>query len=223
MFGTVCLCVCVCAFSLHRESPDMILGDKPLISEAVLSHQWPTSRYFYQVSWWKKISWTSKWTKHHWLLEYGLVCCTSDLMLVIHDWYALYDSKNLFMLKIYAYFMFLVISSHICVLIFKTYPFMTYICTAICPTPKSFDYWLFEQFPNISEQPGQFKPDMSDFLAQTCPALGSDMSGYRASGYIKGGVPLQTLVPQNLLHSSLVADKALPRRFCISSPNPFGF
>jgi hypothetical protein len=37
VFGTVCLCVCVCAFSLHRESPDMILGDKPLISEVVLS------------------------------------------------------------------------------------------------------------------------------------------------------------------------------------------
>jgi hypothetical protein len=30
--------VCVYAFSLHRESPDMILGDKPLISEVVLSH-----------------------------------------------------------------------------------------------------------------------------------------------------------------------------------------
>jgi hypothetical protein len=31
------MCVCVCAFSLRRESPDMILGDKPLISEVVLS------------------------------------------------------------------------------------------------------------------------------------------------------------------------------------------
>jgi hypothetical protein len=30
--------VCVCAFSLHRESPDMIFGDKPLISDVVLSH-----------------------------------------------------------------------------------------------------------------------------------------------------------------------------------------
>jgi hypothetical protein len=30
--------VCVCAFSFHRESPNMILGDKPLISEVVLSH-----------------------------------------------------------------------------------------------------------------------------------------------------------------------------------------
>jgi hypothetical protein len=29
--------VCVCAFSLRRESPDMILGDKPLIFEVVLS------------------------------------------------------------------------------------------------------------------------------------------------------------------------------------------
>jgi hypothetical protein len=37
IFGIVCLYVCVCAFSLHRESPDMILGDKPLISEVVLS------------------------------------------------------------------------------------------------------------------------------------------------------------------------------------------
>jgi hypothetical protein len=29
--------MCVCAFSLHRESPDMIMEDKPLISEVVLS------------------------------------------------------------------------------------------------------------------------------------------------------------------------------------------
>jgi hypothetical protein len=33
--------VCVCAFSLYRESPDMILGDKPLISEVVLSQLVP--------------------------------------------------------------------------------------------------------------------------------------------------------------------------------------
>jgi hypothetical protein len=37
IYGAVCLYVCVCAFSLRRESPDMILGDKPLISEVVLS------------------------------------------------------------------------------------------------------------------------------------------------------------------------------------------
>jgi hypothetical protein len=37
IFGIECLFVCVCAFSLRRESPDMILGDKPLISEVVLS------------------------------------------------------------------------------------------------------------------------------------------------------------------------------------------
>jgi hypothetical protein len=36
IFGNVCLCVCVCAFSLRWESSDMILGDKPLISEVVL-------------------------------------------------------------------------------------------------------------------------------------------------------------------------------------------
>jgi hypothetical protein len=28
---------CVCVFSLRRESPDMILGDQPLISDVVLS------------------------------------------------------------------------------------------------------------------------------------------------------------------------------------------
>jgi hypothetical protein len=37
IFGIVCLIVCVCAFSLRRESPNMILGDKPLIFEVVLS------------------------------------------------------------------------------------------------------------------------------------------------------------------------------------------
>jgi hypothetical protein len=33
--------VCVCAFSLRRESPDIILGNKPLISEVVLSQLVP--------------------------------------------------------------------------------------------------------------------------------------------------------------------------------------
>jgi hypothetical protein len=33
------MCVCVYAFSLHRESTNMILGDKPLIFEVVLSHR----------------------------------------------------------------------------------------------------------------------------------------------------------------------------------------
>jgi hypothetical protein len=37
IFGIVCLFVCVCTFSLRRESPDIILGDKPVISEVVLS------------------------------------------------------------------------------------------------------------------------------------------------------------------------------------------
>jgi hypothetical protein len=43
IFGIVCLFVCVCAFSLRRESPDMILGDKPLIFEVVLSHVFSTA------------------------------------------------------------------------------------------------------------------------------------------------------------------------------------
>jgi hypothetical protein len=38
IFDIVCLFECVCAFSLRRESPDMILGDKPFTFEVVLSH-----------------------------------------------------------------------------------------------------------------------------------------------------------------------------------------
>jgi hypothetical protein len=37
IFDIICLFVCVCAFSLRRESSNMILGDKPLISDVVLS------------------------------------------------------------------------------------------------------------------------------------------------------------------------------------------
>jgi hypothetical protein len=46
IFGLVCLFVCVCAFSLRRESLDMILRDKPFISEVALSQKgcWPHLR-----------------------------------------------------------------------------------------------------------------------------------------------------------------------------------
>jgi hypothetical protein len=50
IFGIVCLCVCICAFSLRRESPDMILGDKPLISEVVLSHPTTQLRLYFASS-----------------------------------------------------------------------------------------------------------------------------------------------------------------------------
>jgi hypothetical protein len=45
IFGIVCLFVCVCAFSLRRESPDMILGDKPFIFEVVLSQEGSRTTY----------------------------------------------------------------------------------------------------------------------------------------------------------------------------------
>jgi hypothetical protein len=44
--------VCVCSFSLHRESPNMILGDKPLISEVVLS------QLFNACSTWPNMAWS---------------------------------------------------------------------------------------------------------------------------------------------------------------------
>jgi hypothetical protein len=40
--------VCVCAFSLHRESPGRILGDKPLLFKGVLS-QTDTVNFVYVV------------------------------------------------------------------------------------------------------------------------------------------------------------------------------
>jgi hypothetical protein len=50
IYGIVCLYVCVCALSLHRESPDVILGDKPLISEVVLSQLCTTCRVLFDDS-----------------------------------------------------------------------------------------------------------------------------------------------------------------------------
>jgi hypothetical protein len=38
-FMWYCMLICVCVFLLRRESPNMILGDKPLISKVVLSQK----------------------------------------------------------------------------------------------------------------------------------------------------------------------------------------
>jgi hypothetical protein len=43
IYDIVCLYVCVHAFSLHWESSDIILRDKPLISEVVMSHLAPVT------------------------------------------------------------------------------------------------------------------------------------------------------------------------------------
>jgi hypothetical protein len=61
-------------------------------------NQWPISRYFHQAPWWVKISWTLKWTKHHWFSECGLGCCISNLKLATTCW-ACFFVKILFMLK----------------------------------------------------------------------------------------------------------------------------
>jgi hypothetical protein len=82
----------------------------------------------------------------------------------------LFMSKILFMVKIYARFIILLDSSHMYVLIFKTCPSMTYICTTIGPTPKSFDYRLFGQFLIFPELPRQFEPNMSNLQVRTYPS-----------------------------------------------------
>jgi hypothetical protein len=37
--------MCVCAFSLHRESPNIILGDKPLISKVLKNERMKLQRF----------------------------------------------------------------------------------------------------------------------------------------------------------------------------------
>jgi hypothetical protein len=57
------------------------------------------------------------------------------------------------MLKIYACFMILLISSYIYVLIFKTCPIMTYICVSIGLDAKYIDYQFLGSFRTILELP----------------------------------------------------------------------
>jgi hypothetical protein len=59
------LICCVCTFSLHRESPDMILGDESLILEVVLSHVWVSQDRF-QSSYGshRGLSIGTAWAKH---------------------------------------------------------------------------------------------------------------------------------------------------------------
>jgi hypothetical protein len=57
--------------------------------------------------------------------------------------------------------MILLISSHIYVLIFKTYPSMTYICTTIGLYTISVDYRFFGWFPIFLKMTRQFSLDMS--------------------------------------------------------------
>jgi hypothetical protein len=85
-----------------------------------------------------KISWTLKWTKHHWFSKCGLGCCISDLKLVITCWACFYVKKLIYA-HICECFMILLISSHMYVLIFKTCPSMTNICTTTGIYTKSFD------------------------------------------------------------------------------------
>jgi hypothetical protein len=124
-------------------------------------NQWPISRYFHQAPWWVEIPWTLKWTKHHWFMEYGLVYCTSDFNLVITCWACFYVKKFIYA-QIYLCFMILFILSHRYVLIFKTCPIMTYICTTIGLYAKSFNNHLSRGF-QVSSDP--IWPDMSNPFA----------------------------------------------------------
>jgi hypothetical protein len=150
------------------------------------------------------ILWTPKWTKHHWFLEYVLVCCTSDLKLVMLKKYAFMSKKSylckiLFMLddsngfKSYIFFYFHNLS------IYHTHTHYIYIYIyiymyiySIGPTPKSVGYRVFGRFLKFLEPSRQFSPDISGLwpehiqlaghvrlLARTCLGLG-------VPSYIKG-------------------------------------
>jgi hypothetical protein len=117
----------------------------------------------------------------------GLVCCTSDLKLVMPKKKCFYV-KNPIYAKNYSCSMILMVSSHIYVLIFITCPCTTdiYICTSIGPMPNSIVYQIFGQFLNLLETAEAVCTRHVWPFAWTYPASGPDMSGSRDSALYKG-------------------------------------
>jgi hypothetical protein len=91
--------------------------------------------------------------------------------------------------------MILLISSHIYVLIFKSYPSMTYICTTIGLYTISVDYRFFGWFPIFLKMTRQFSLDM----------FGSQVSRV----YKRGSLPLITLTLLFCFHSSSCGSKVI--------------
>jgi hypothetical protein len=155
------------------------------------------SWYFYQTPWWWAILWTLKWTKHYWFSECGLFCCTSNLKLAMLEKYT-FMSKILFTQK-NPCFMIQMVSSHIYILFFKTFPCVThiYILLVLWQNPLNINFL------------GSFR-NYRDNFHWTCPAPGSDKSGTQVSSLYKGVErPLRIL---GLLFSStpsLAASRAL--------------
>jgi hypothetical protein len=117
----------------------------------------------------------------------GLVCCTSDLKLVMPKKKCFYV-KNPIYAKNYSCSMILMVSSHTYVLIFITCPCTTdiYICTSIGPMPNSIVYQIFGQFLNLLETAEAVCTRHVWPFAWTYPASGPDMSGSRDSALYKG-------------------------------------
>jgi hypothetical protein len=120
----------------------------------------------------------SEYLIHHWFLKCGLVCCTSDLKLVMLEKYA-FMSKILFFAKNYTCSMILMVSSHIYVLIFITCP---------CTIHTYILYWPYTKIRWISSFSGGFWGfwNCRDSFHRTCLASGPDMSRSRVSRVYKG-------------------------------------
>jgi hypothetical protein len=75
------LMCCVCVFSLHQGSPNMILGDEPLISEVVLSHHICHKRLNYSCRFCSQhifLAWSVGHDQHQPCLKLMLVLITSS-------------------------------------------------------------------------------------------------------------------------------------------------
>jgi hypothetical protein len=162
------------------------------------------------------ISWSLKWTKHHWFSKYGLVCCTSDLKLVMLEKYA-FMSKN----PIYTKILFMLYDSNG----FKTFFYFhnlsiyhthtsTHILLALCQNPLDIEFLDgFWSFWNCRVNFHRTYP-----ISRTCPALGPDMSRSRVSQLYKGNpIPLGTLASFFHPISSVCSGWALQRQFGASS------
>jgi hypothetical protein len=161
------------------------------------------------------ILWTLKWTKHHWFLECGLGCCTSNLKIDILDFCA-FMSKIPIYAQNYPCFMILLVSSHIYVLFFKTFPCSTLIYIFYWPYTKIHrisSFWV------ISEVSGTVEAIFTRhiwLLAWTC-------LGFWFPRYIRAPLPLRTLGFYFNFHSISCSGKGLSRRFRVSSTKSLWF
>jgi hypothetical protein len=140
--------------------------------------------------------WTLKDTKHHWFLKCELGCCTSNLKLVIHDWYV-FMSKIIFMLNFIHAFWFhcfqaiYVSKPYIC-FVFKnlsTYDLYMYYYWPIYQIHRLSFFWWFLNFLETAKSVfiRHIQPLAWTYLtSRTYLTPGPDMFGSQVLWYLRG-------------------------------------